>query len=386
MLLLFNKIKHKFIKVLLYITFIYLDYYFGKNPILIYQKPPELNETLLNVATNSHEFVYNANLGILKQEISKKINENPYISVVMPMWNSENYIHRAIISVQNQNLSEYELIIINDYSSDNSSEIVNKLAYLDKRIKIINNEKHMGLFYSRCIGTLFSKGKYIFPLDSDDMYLVHDTLYFANIELRKNRPDFLLFRGIRSLNFTNFFENKNISIFRNYINNNTILYQPSIGMSYGHCSLQATCISKTFYKKIINSYSKYHFHDNITYCEDCITNHIMHQFAKSCELFSKIGYLNIYRESSSSHSDGNIYKRNSEIFYIDVLFKYTKICNNQSKMFSLKKFSDFIQNSAFKYVILDKKRKKMIKSLLIKIMNDKSISLSNKKFFTISIN
>ena len=365
--------------------YIFNIYYYIRKPILInIEKNNRINNVLLNTVTNSHNFVFNANFGILTQDIPKKVIKNPYISIVIPMFNSENYIKRTILSIQNQNLTEYEVIIIDDFSSDNSSEIVKKFGFKDKRIKIINNEKHMGQFYSRNIGALLSKGKYILPLDSDDMYLIHDTFYFVNNELNKNNPDFLLFKGIRSLNFSNFFINKDIFILRDNIKNNEIIYQPRIAMNYGQCSLQATCINENLYRKIINSYNGKHLYDNITYCEDCITNHIMHEFAKSCELFPKIGYLYIYRKSSHSHRELNIYKRKSEIYYIDVLYKYAKICN-KSKMFALKKLSKFIKNSNFKYFIKENKTKNIIKSLIIKIKNDKSIPSKAKKFINIDI-
>ena len=60
--------------------------------------------------------------------------------------------------------------MINDYSSDNTSKIINDLKQKDSRIKIINNKKNMGILYSRSIGVLNSKGKYIFCLDNDDLF------------------------------------------------------------------------------------------------------------------------------------------------------------------------------------------------------------------------
>ena len=101
------------------------------------EKNNRINNVLLNTVTNSHNFVFNANFGILTQDIPKKVIKNPYISIVIPMFNSENYIKRTILSIQNQNLTEYEVIIIDDFSSDNSSEIVKKFGFKDKRIKII---------------------------------------------------------------------------------------------------------------------------------------------------------------------------------------------------------------------------------------------------------
>ena len=343
------------------------------------------NETLFEVVTNSHNYVFNAHFGFLTQSIPNKIKRNPDISVVIPIFNSENYIRRTILSIQNQNFSDFEIIIINDNSIDNSLKIVNKLSEIDKRIKVINNKKNMGQFYGRCIGTILSKGKYIFPLDSDDMYLIHDTFYSVYNELKKNKPDFLLFKGIRSFDFNNFFKNENISFFRGNINNNKIFYQPSIvKSSYKQCSLQASSISKNLYLKIINTYGKFHLYDHIAFCEDCIINHFMYQFAKSCEHFTKVGYLYIYRASSHSHTDAIINKRKSEIYYIEVLYEYSQF-SNRTKMLSLRLLKDFINDKNFKFVLKEEKTKMLVKSLINKIIRDKSISTINKKNFNISI-
>ena len=73
-------------------------------------------------------------------------------------------------SVLSQNIPEFEIILINDNYSDNSSIIVNQMIKYDKRI-IINNSKNMGTLFSRNIGVLNAKGKYIFELDNDDIFL-----------------------------------------------------------------------------------------------------------------------------------------------------------------------------------------------------------------------
>ena len=76
----------------------------------------------------------------------------------------------SILSIQLQYFQNYEIILINDYSNDNTSNIVNKIKEKDSRIKIINNKKNMGVLYSRSIGALNAKGKYIFCLDNDDLF------------------------------------------------------------------------------------------------------------------------------------------------------------------------------------------------------------------------
>ena len=109
----------------------------------------------------------------------------PLISVIIPVYNCEETISYSINSIQNQILSEIEIILINDFSKDNSTKIIESFMEKDKRIILINNNKNMGTLYSRCIGALVSKGNYIFALDNDDMFFndnVFDYVYKKAIE------------------------------------------------------------------------------------------------------------------------------------------------------------------------------------------------------------
>ena len=111
---------------------------------------------------------------------NKNLYNYPKFSVVIPAYNCESSIYYSLISIQKQNISEYEIILINDFSKDNTSQIIQSLSQHDKRIKIINNQKNQGTLYSRCIGTLIAKGEYIFALDNDDMIFgenIFDYLY-----------------------------------------------------------------------------------------------------------------------------------------------------------------------------------------------------------------
>ena len=97
-------------------------------------------------------------------------NEEPLISVVIPVYNAEFKIKRAIRSIQNQNTSNLEIILIDDFSKDKTIDIIKDLQINDGRIILLENKENRGIFYTRCIGTLNSKGKYIFPLDNDDLF------------------------------------------------------------------------------------------------------------------------------------------------------------------------------------------------------------------------
>ena len=98
-------------------------------------------------------------------------NENPNISVVIPVYNSQKIIKPVIRSIQNQNITNLEIVLVNDFSTDDSKEIIEPLKREDLRISLLNNKKNMGTLYSRSVGTLVAKGSYIFPLDNDDLFL-----------------------------------------------------------------------------------------------------------------------------------------------------------------------------------------------------------------------
>ena len=91
----------------------------------------------------------------------------PKISVIMPVYNVERYVSKSIESIINQSFNDFELIIVNDGSTDNSKEIIEKYAKLDSRITIINKENE-GVASARNLGIDRSIGKYLFFCDSDD--------------------------------------------------------------------------------------------------------------------------------------------------------------------------------------------------------------------------
>lgn len=95
----------------------------------------------------------------------------PLISIITPLYNAESYIERAIKSVNRQTLGSWEHLIIDDCSTDNSYALVEKLALVDSRIKLLQNEKNSGAAVSRNRGIEAAKGRYIAFLDSDDQWL-----------------------------------------------------------------------------------------------------------------------------------------------------------------------------------------------------------------------
>jgi glycosyltransferase involved in cell wall biosynthesis len=92
---------------------------------------------------------------------------NPTLSVVMSMYNQELYVRESVESVLAQTYEDFELIIIDDGSTDSSEQIV--ATFSDDRIRYVKNEKNMGIVATSNRGLLLCRGKYIARLDSDDI-------------------------------------------------------------------------------------------------------------------------------------------------------------------------------------------------------------------------
>lgn len=92
----------------------------------------------------------------------------PKISVIMPVLNGEKYLNQAIESILNQTFTDFELIVVDDGSTDQTPEILRAYAELDDRARIVTNPENKGIGYSRNRGVATSRGEYIANLDADD--------------------------------------------------------------------------------------------------------------------------------------------------------------------------------------------------------------------------
>ena len=88
----------------------------------------------------------------------------------MAAYNAQSYIQDAIISVQNQTVSDWEMLVIDDCSTDNTRELVSRIAQTDGRIRLICNEANQGTAVSRNRGFDLCRGEYVALLDSDDCW------------------------------------------------------------------------------------------------------------------------------------------------------------------------------------------------------------------------
>jgi len=248
-----NKKKNIFLKFIYIIIFIILEFildyinitnnynnknikkkdFFISNNTLIKNKSiyNQYKFDSLEISFNkSKSFIDKSMKGILLNDKKNFISsQKPKVSVIIPMYNCQNFIYRAIKSVQNQDIFDLEIILINDFSSDNTSEVISQIQKEDPRIKIINNKKNMGILYSRSIGVMFSKGNLVFSLDNDDMFLNNDIISTITNISDEGSFDIVEFKGILS----NYGENstKSLKIREIYCSNhklNQIVFQPEL--------------------------------------------------------------------------------------------------------------------------------------------------------------
>ena len=223
--------------------------------------------------------------------INKKVDKNknnkniPKISVFLPIYNKGKYLKRSIGSIQNQTLKNIEIISVNDYSTDNSLEILKELAQNDSRIKIINNKKNQGLLFSRAMGILKSKGEYLINLDPDDELYSSDNLEYLYKVAKKSNVDLICFSLLL---------NKS-SIIKCSNNHHHILRQPKLFKSIFNQDNRLNdfliwnkLIKREIFLKAFQSFKKRIYGEKWNYHEDNIWSILINKYAQSKRCIDKI--------------------------------------------------------------------------------------------------
>ena len=129
--------------------------------------------------------------GILLYKNNFIKSKNPDVSVIISLNNRDKYINSTITSVQNQRMKNIEIIIVDEHVNDNSKKYIEYTKKIDPRIILIKNGKNISDLYSKLIGSLYSKGKYILFLDSDDMICIEDFIKALYKEAEKGNYDYI---------------------------------------------------------------------------------------------------------------------------------------------------------------------------------------------------
>ena len=243
---------------------------------------------------------------------------NPEVSAIIPVYNSNNTILRAIKSIQNQDFLNIEIILVNDFSTDNTLSVIEKIQHEDPRIKIIKNKKNMGTLFSRSIGALSANGKYIFSLDNDDMFL--DSNVFSTIIKVANKGNFdiIEFKALQAEDgFTDIFKTRISTMIFYNPNDNEVLFQPQLanypitfGKELGSLRIRTVflwtkCIRTKVYQNSINKIGKKRYSRFMTIHEDLIATSAIFNEASSYKFISKYGTLYLPTKGSASKKGNN---------------------------------------------------------------------------------
>ena len=289
----------------------------------------------IGVERIENQLNYYNNLKSNKIKAYNKI-KNPKISIISPLYNRKLFIIRFLNNIQFQRFQNIEIILVNDCSNDNSKKIIDNYLVKDNRMKIINNKKRKGTFFTRNLGVLFSKGKYIFIPDPDDIFS-KSILSICYKYAEKYNYDIIKF-----------------DITNKYIifNKNNLIYeirdlkQPelSTNLFYKNNELQRRefviwnkLIKKEIYLLSLNSINKFYLNMYITLNEDQIMNYFLFRVAKSLYYINIIGYY--YMQNSMSITKrlllGNELNFICKFLYMKILFEYSKNTKYEKDMSNL---------------------------------------------------
>lgn len=253
------------------------------------------------------------------------MNKKKLISVIIPLYNKEKYVAETIKSVLNQTYTNFELIIINDGSTDNSLKVVEK--FKDKRIRIFT-KKNVGQSNTRNYGIKKSKGKCFAFIDADDMWYEDHLTNLYNVFLQNNNDTNIVCDKYTSDKKIKL-DNDTITIIDK---NNILNYFSKSQFPFHLCS----CLIK---KKYIEEYNL-NLEEELSIGEDI-------NFILKFNQYSKIYFINKY---------GLFYNRDDENSMMNKLSKY-------------RDFPYYFKNIAIdKYTSSEKKEmKKFLKNEYLKI-------------------
>jgi glycosyltransferase involved in cell wall biosynthesis len=346
--------------------------------------------------------VKNANISLNKNLI---IN-NPFFSIIIIVYNMEKYLDRVITSILNQSFQNFEIIIIDDCSTDNSRNIIKKYELLQFQIKAFFHSKNLGIYTSRVDGFMHSIGNYIIYVDPDDIIINKNLLqiiYNFNLKYNLDIIEFkVIYHDEEQFNIyisqeqeLNHFHAFNKHIISHPELSNIIFYYPRTNeISHLICrSIWNKAIRRNVIFKSINFIGEIIYKAfNFNIAEDTILNILNFQFASNYSNIDIEGYLYTIRKKSASHGDiglqHEIIKSKSILTYFQLFVKYIDYFNKDRNFFS----KEYEQLNYYLFFLIknDLSEKKEVYKLLkeflpiydlFKILSDLNVSVKDLKDF-----
>ena len=309
----------------------------------------------------------------------------PKISIIVPVYNVEKYLDNCINSILKQTYNDFEVLLINDGSTDNSGKICEFYAQKDNRLIVKHTDNH-GLSAARNLGILLSKGEFITFIDSDD-YVSEDFLEYITFIQNKTHADIVSISHITTNKLVLNKHKNHINKINIYNTNDALYYYLYSLVAYKND--EASAWGKLFKRKI---FENIRFPEGKSY-EDMVTTFkaIMkaHLYVKS----DKTCYFYFMRDSSVIRSEFNI-KDFDLLQQAEILLDIAEKINNEKlvKLANIKKIRcSFTLLGKIAYYGINKSisEKDVVSKLLINLKNNylqqifSPMSLSRKVILTI---
>jgi len=274
--------------------------------------------------------------------------EKPKISVIMPIYNGGKYLHYSLRSIQNQKMKDIEIILIDDCSTDDTLTIIEKYMKEDERIRLIKNFENRKILYSKSIGALNSKGKYIIELDQDDIFIRDDVFDILYYEAEKDDLDLVQIRDIVKHSFT--FQNKTRVNYggRHHYSVKTTHYklQPELKdkmfFKRNNCLLWGLLIKSDIYKKVIHHLWPIIINYKIIFNEDYTISFMLLILSQKYKYLNNFALIHLANSNSASNNSLNNIKYYISVFFFgNTLLDYH--INNNPKDIGI--FNDFYSRS-----------------------------------------
>ncbi len=277
--------------------------------------------------------------------------EKPKITVLLSVFNDEKYIGKAIDSILEQTFTDFELLIIDDCSTDKTRDIIS--GYKDPRIRLIKTEKNIGITRSLNKGLKLAGGKYIARTDSDDISCPERLE--KQLSFLENNKSYAMV-GCRTEVIDE--DGDHIEYWNQEESAELIFYT----LSYRDC---LTSSSVMFNKKSVDSLGGYD-----ESCDRAEDFELWYRISRKYRIYTIPEYLVKYREREDSHSLINV---------LEVDSRHRKIVTERSKI--SKKLLDYLMDSYRRGSFLEKcKMIRELRKFQEIIQNDgKNAGLNNKK-------
>ena len=330
-----------------------------------------------------------------KYNREKRYNKFPYITICIPALNMENYIEQSILSILNQSFQNFEIIIVNDGSTDETENIIKRIQSKEKRLKLLSHSKKFGVYRSRFESILNSKSKYIILLDPDDLFLNENLfleLYQYNLKKNLDIIEFTVYNQFDGKNKISLPDNDFHTHYHKF--NETIIYQPTLseilyylpGTNKNTRTICRNIWNKMIKKKVLiktkNYIGKEYYNKILVTSDDMMINIISYQFANNYSNINLPGYLYIKRKKSMSRG-GSIktkaFRASNYFFYFKLLYKYIRDYNKNRNIL----FYEMKDLEYYIYRIKDNnktKYKRMELNLLKKIMKENQLSIEFQNY------